>query len=100
MEFIVSGTPEQKNGAWHVVGRCSSSVVRGERFTKCVPYKVQRNSENEVITTYGVEWIVDLVVEKIIAYKHEFEILDSGMTALLVLSGDASGVVDQTVLRS
>lgn len=100
MEFIISSKPEKKNDMWHIIGRCSSAVFRGGRFTKCIPYKVSRNDKNEAITTYGIEHPIDLVVEKIIAYKNEFDILDPGMTALLVLSGDASEVIDQTVLRS
>lgn len=99
MEFIISESPKMIDGLWNIAGRCSSTIFRGGRFTKCVPYKVDRNSKNETVTTYSTAREVNLVVEKIIAYKHELDVLDSGMTALLLLSGDASTVAVGTLLR-
>lgn len=100
MEFIVSENPRLIDGLWHLVGRCSSTVIKGERFTRCAPYEVTRNGANETVTRYGAPRIVELTVEKIIAYKHEFDSLDPGMTALLLVSGDASLVTGQTILNT
>ncbi|MBN8737916.1 MAG: hypothetical protein J0H86_00230 [Xanthomonadaceae bacterium] len=98
MEFIVSESPKLVDGLWHLIGRCSSTVIKGGTFTLCTPYETARNDANETVTHYGEPHTVELTVEKIVAYKHEFDTLDPGMTALLLISGDASSVADQTVL--
>lgn len=99
MEFVVSETPELAGEAWSIVGRCSTAIVHGHRFTKCTPYQTHRNMNNELVTSYGESFDVDLCIEKILAYKYELDVLDTGMTALLIVTGDASSVRENTVLR-
>lgn len=98
MEFVVSENPRLIDGLWHLVGRCSSTAIKGGTFTHRTPYEVTRNDVNETVTRYGESHTVELTVEKIAAYGHEFYILDPGMTALALVSGDASSVARQTVL--
>ena len=75
------------------MGRCAGSVYLGERFTGIIPHVKLHGEVAQMppITT-------NLVVEKIVAYGHELQTLDSGLTALLVLSGDGSNITDYCTL--
>jgi len=100
LQFIVCGTPEFKEGLWQIVGRCTSDVHVGKRFLEYFPYTVIRSPDNlEIQSEYGTPRPINLLVEKIVAYRHEFETLSSGMTCLLIASGDASDLTDDVILR-
>ena len=72
----------------------------GKRFLEYFPYTVIRSPDNlEIHSEYGAPRPINLLVEKIVAYRHEFETLSSGMTGLLIVSGDASDLTDDVILR-
>jgi hypothetical protein len=94
MQFGIAHTPEQKNNRWHIVGRCVSNVYLGERFTEIIPH-VEIDGRIKQMPPIAA----DLTVEKIIAYGREFQVLDAGLTALIVLSGDGSRITNYCTLK-
>ena len=94
MHFGIAHAPEFKNNKWHVIGRCVNNVHLGKQFTKIVP-RAQIGGK----ITHMSSIAATLTVEKIIAYGHELQTLDSGLTALLILSGDGSLITDYCTLQ-
>lgn len=100
MQFTVAQKPEFVDGNWKIVGRCTSTLHVGDRIVEYFPYIVVRSQDDsEIHSKYGAPKPINLLVKKIIAYRRELETLDSGMTGMIEVSGDASAINSDTILR-
>ncbi|WP_271023595.1 hypothetical protein [Rhizobium sp. RCAM05973] len=88
MEFSVILEPENIGGDWLLKGRCITDLFVNGRFTELVRFDFPENGTQENLPIEGETWEVDLKIEKISAYQHEFEKINAGMTAAVTVSGD------------
>lgn len=100
VEFIVEEAPiKESDTQWAIVGRCSTDVCKGSRFNMAIPYSSKYDKTiNSYIQTKLHGFPVLLTVEKILSWEKEWDIINAGMAAKLIVSGDASKIVSSTFL--
>jgi hypothetical protein len=99
VKFYVDRLVDMEVGRVTVAGRCETSLRLGDRFLYSAHYTAKLSGEIVYMTLVGSVGI-NCSVEKITSYRHEFEELNAGMTALVVLSGDVEKIVNNTTLSS
>src|SRR5262245_9716382 len=94
VEFYVVDFCEEA-GAYKVIGRCGDlAVLKGDRFSEAWPSRVIKTPDGYSQGPKINVRAIDLRVERITAYKHEFEELSPGMTAELILQGKGAPIRD------
>lgn len=100
IEFLVEETPVRKNSTqWEIVGRCSTDLAKGTQFTQAIPYSIELDNQHK---SYEVRkeggFPVLLTVEKMLSWEREWDLINAGMAARLLVSGDASKIHKRMLL--
>ena len=76
-QFIVEVPAQLIGGRWIVIGRCRADLRRGEHLRFLMPYSVEKRGD-EYETKFSSPVMINLVVERISAYRHDFDVLNRG----------------------
>lgn len=87
IEFSVVLQPEKFGDRWLLKGRCLTDLVVHGRFLELVRFDFPKG-----LPIQGDSWAVNLKIETISAYQHEFEKINAGMTAAVAVSGEGENL--------
>jgi hypothetical protein len=97
--FDVYGPSTSVRNGTQIDGRCLTDISIGQKFTTMTARsKVSRLPSGDLEIIYAPPIYVDLTVVEIYSWRLNWETISSGMTARLVVSGDASALVDNAIL--
>jgi len=99
-KVIVEEQPTpQRDDYWELVVRCVTDVEKGGRLSTATPYSVTFSDDRASCTEVeGVPFAIDLLIDRIESYGKEWDLLNAGMTAKILVLGDASAIPARTYL--
>ncbi|MGV1761850.1 hypothetical protein ACQZ6F_31800 [Rhizobium sp. A22-96] len=100
IEFSVVLEPENAGSKWLLKGRCITDLVLNGRFTELIRFDFPVNGTAENSPIEGEVWALDLTIEKISAYEREFDKINAGMTAAVIVSGEGGRLTSNWVAPS
>lgn len=90
IEFGIAHEPTKRDGEWHLIGRCVTDIRVGDRFTKFIPHRLVGKPSSENMNFVCEDEVpLDLAIVRILAYGRDFGVLSAGMTAEVVVVGEA-----------
>ena len=88
IQFSVDEVRHMNHDGHAICGRCSKGPIHiGDTFDKILYIEVHKTPDEYVTVGTRVVGVVHLQVEQIHAYGHDFDMLDHGVTAEIIVSG-------------